>query len=37
MTEALRVENLHVRYETAAGTVKALNGVSFVQEQDEVF
>ena len=37
MTEALRVENLHVRYETAAGQVKALNGVSLVQEQEQVY
>ncbi len=37
MAEILKVENLHVHFETAAGQVKALNGVSFVQEQDQVF
>jgi oligopeptide/dipeptide ABC transporter ATP-binding protein len=31
------MENLHVRYETAAGQVKAVNGVSFVQEREQVF
>lgn len=37
MAEILKVENLHVHFETAAGQVKALNGVSFVQEEDQVF
>jgi len=37
MAEILRVENLHVHFETGAGQVKALNGVSFVQEEEQVF
>ena len=37
IAEILKVENLHVHFETAAGQVKALNGVSFVQEEDRVF
>ena len=37
MAEILKVENLHVHFETAAGQVKALNGVSFVQEEEQVF
>ncbi len=37
MAEILRVENLHVHFDTAAGQVKALNGVSFVQEEDQVY
>ena len=37
MAEILKVENLHVHFDTAAGQVKALNGVSFVQEEDQVF
>ena len=36
MAEILKVENLHVHFETAAGQVKALNGVSFVQEEEQV-
>ena len=37
MAEILRVENLHVHFETPAGQVKALNGVTFVQEEEQVF
>ncbi len=37
MAEALRVENLHVEFKTAAGPVKALNGVSFSQEENQVY
>lgn len=37
MAEALRVENLQVEFETAAGQVKALNGVSLVQEENQIF
>ncbi|MCH7620346.1 MAG: ABC transporter ATP-binding protein [Chloroflexi bacterium] len=37
MAEILKVENLHVHFETSAGQVKALNGVSFVQEEDQIF
>ncbi len=37
MGEALRLENLHVHYETAAGPVKAVNGVSFILEEEQVF
>ena len=37
MVEALRVENLHVHYETNAGQVKALNGISFTQHEAQVF
>ena len=37
MAEILKVENLHVHFGTPAGQVKALNGVSFVQEEDQVF
>ena len=37
MGEALRVENLHVRFGTAAGQVSALNGVSFVQEEGQIY
>ncbi len=37
MVEALRVENLYVRFQTPGGEVKALNGVSFVQEEEQVF
>ncbi len=36
MAEILKVENLHVHFDTGAGQVKALNGVSFVQEEDQV-
>ena len=37
MTEVLRVENLQVEFETTAGQVKALNNVSFSQEEGQVF
>ena len=37
MSETLRVENLEVRFSTPAGQVKALNGVSFVQEEGEIY
>ena len=37
MTEVLRVENLSVEFETTAGQVKALNGVSFTQEEGQVY
>lgn len=37
MVEILRVENLRVRFESPAGAVKALNGVSLVQEEEQVF
>ncbi len=37
MAEILRVEDLHVRFETAVGQVKALNGVSFSQLEDQVY
>ncbi len=37
MVEILKVENLHVHFDTGAGQVKALNGVSFVQEEDQVY
>ena len=37
MAEILKVENLHVHFETAAGQVKALNGVSFAQDEDQVY
>ena len=37
MTEILKVEDLHVHIETTGGLVKALNGVSFVQEQEQVY
>lgn len=37
MAEALRVENLQVEFETVGGQVKALNGVSFSQEENQVF
>ena len=37
MAEIIKVENLHVHFKTAAGLVKALNGVSFVQEEEQVF
>ena len=37
MKEVLRVENLRVEFETTAGQVKALNGVSFSQEEGQVF
>ncbi len=37
MSEILRVENLRVEFETNAGQVKALNGVSFSQEQGQIY
>ena len=37
MAEALRVEDLHVRFGTPAGPVKALNGVNFVLEEGEIY
>lgn len=37
MAELLKVEDLHVHIETAGGLVKALNGVSFVQEEEQVY
>ena len=37
MNEVLRVEDLRVEFETAAGQVKALNGVSFSQEEGQIF
>lgn len=37
MNETLRVEDLQVEFTTAAGQVKALNGVSFAQEANQVY
>jgi oligopeptide/dipeptide ABC transporter ATP-binding protein len=37
MAEVLKVENLHVHFETSIGQVKALNGVDFVQEEEQIF
>ena len=37
MAEALRVENLVVRFGTREGQVKALNGVSMVQDEGQVY
>ena len=37
MTAALKVENLQVEFASAAGQVKALNGVSFAQEENQVY
>ena len=37
MVEILRVENLSVEFETTGGQVKALNGVSFSQEEGQVY
>jgi peptide/nickel transport system ATP-binding protein len=37
VAEILKVEDLHVHIDTAMGVVKALNGVNFVQQQEEVF
>ena len=37
MSEVLKVENLKVEFETAAGQVKALNGVSFSQEEGQIY
>ena len=36
MAEVFRVENLHVQYQTPTGQVRALNGFSSVQEQEQV-
>ena len=37
MGEALRIENLYVRFRTRGGQVKALNGVDLVVEEEQVF
>ena len=37
MGEALKVDSLYVRFGTKQGAVKALNGVSLVQEEGQVF
>ena len=37
MVEALRIENLYVRFGTPGGQVKAVNGVDLVQEEEQVF
>ena len=37
MAETLRVEDLHVRFGTGGAHVKALNGVSFVQDEGEIY
>ena len=37
MNEVLRVEDLKVEFRTASGGVKALNGVSFSQEANQVY
>jgi oligopeptide/dipeptide ABC transporter ATP-binding protein len=37
VAEVLRVEDLHVHIDTSVGVVKALNGVSFVQQEEQVF
>ena len=37
MSEILRVENLRVEFETNAGQVKALNGVTFSQEEGQIY
>tara|TARA_B100000315_G_scaffold187855_1_gene177521 strand:- start:1506 stop:2483 length:978 start_codon:yes stop_codon:yes gene_type:complete len=37
MGEALKVDSLYVRFGTKQGQVKALNGVSLVQEEGQVF
>jgi len=37
MAEVLKVEDLHVHIDTSVGLVKALNGVSFVQHEAEVY
>ena len=37
MVEALRIENLSVQFRTPGGTVKALNGVEMVQEEEQIF
>ena len=37
MAELLRVENLRVEFETTAGQVKAVNNVSFSQQEGQIF
>ena len=37
MAEILKVEDLHVHIGTSVGTVKALNGVSFSQQEEQVY
>lgn len=37
MAEVLKVEDLHVHIDTTVGMVKALNGVNFVQEEEQVY
>ena len=37
MGEALRIENLYVRFGTSGGVVKALNGVDLVMEEEQVY
>ena len=37
VAEALRIENLVVRFQTQGGHVNALNGVSLVQEEGQVY
>ena len=37
MREIMRVEDLHVRFGTPAGQVKALNGVNFSLEEGEIY
>ena len=37
MGEVLRVENLRVQYQTPMGQVKALNGVTFTLEEEQIF
>ncbi len=37
MAEALRIQDLYVEYATEQDKVKALNGVSLVQQEEEVF
>ena len=37
MAEILRVENLQVRFETAVGQVRAINDVSFSQDEEQVY
>ncbi len=37
MNETLRVEDLQVEFTTSAGPVKALNGISFAQEANQVY
>ena len=37
MAEILKVEDLHVHIASSVGTVKALNGVSFSQQEEQVY